>query len=391
VGGTSQTVAMQRGELYPLFMHVDEVIAAREPGVVVEITTPRRSDPVRVCPVGDVHYWGENLDGGRTESAAIAALKKPQLRDLLRDPCIPARLEAINRDLPPAADNGQGKESGIWLRADMESISGKNAYIRLCRLVMAASVLVSLSISQQEWQAIGLLVVLVAVVLFPRLQKGPKQTFIQWRCLAESLRVTDIWAAVGVEVDTADLFHSQTNQNFAWIRTVLRARRLQLLAAHTRSGMRPPLPEAITRCGDWIRGQANWLNGAMERQRREDQRLTALAAGSFLLALTLAIAYWLGLDTIPGVLPEFLIGLTAVCLGYRELIGYSDTNARYGRSRAQFTRAALALDCAQPDPHDPASLDARRRLVMEAIGREKIDELNDWVGDQLQRVYRPGG
>jgi hypothetical protein len=36
-------------------------------------------------------------------------------------------------------------------------------------------------------------------------------------------------------------------------------------------------------------------------------------------------------------------------------------------------------------------LDVRRRLVMEAIGREKIDELNDWVGDQLQRVYRPGG
>jgi len=44
VGGTSQTVAMQRGELYPLFVQVDEVIAAREPGVVVEVTTPRQSD-----------------------------------------------------------------------------------------------------------------------------------------------------------------------------------------------------------------------------------------------------------------------------------------------------------------------------------------------------------
>jgi len=36
-------------------------------------------------------------------------------------------------------------------------------------------------------------------------------------------------------------------------------------------------------------------------------------------------------------------------------------------------------------------LDVRRRLVMEATGRAKIDELNYWVGDQLQRVYRPGG
>jgi hypothetical protein len=31
VGGTSQTVAMQRGEVYPLFLQVDEVIAAHEP------------------------------------------------------------------------------------------------------------------------------------------------------------------------------------------------------------------------------------------------------------------------------------------------------------------------------------------------------------------------
>ncbi len=31
VGGTSQTVAMQRGEVYPLFLQVDEVIAAHDP------------------------------------------------------------------------------------------------------------------------------------------------------------------------------------------------------------------------------------------------------------------------------------------------------------------------------------------------------------------------
>jgi len=24
-------------------------------------------------------------------------------------------------------------------------------------------------------------------------------------------------------------------------------------------------------------------------------------------------------------------------------------------------------------------------------GREKIDELNDWIADQIQRIYRPGG
>jgi hypothetical protein len=29
--------------------------------------------------------------------------------------------------------------------------------------------------------------------------------------------------------------------------------------------------------------------------------------------------------------------------------------------------------------------------VMEAMGREKLDELNDWISDQIQRIHRPGG
>ena len=72
-------------------------------------------------------------------------------------------------------------------------------------------------------------------------------------------------------------------------------------------------------------------------------------------------------------------------------MGYGDTNARYGRSRSQFARASKALSLARADPHRPGMLQLRQRLVVEAVGREKIDELNDWVGDQLQRVYMPGG
>ncbi len=53
--------------------------------------------------------------------------------------------------------------------------------------------------------------------------------------------------------------------------------------------------------------------------------------------------------------------------------------------------ASKALSLARPDPHRPGMLQLRQRLVLEAVGREKIDELNDWVGDQLQRVYTLGG
>jgi hypothetical protein len=394
VGGTSQTVAMQRGEVYPLFLQVDEVIAAREPGVVVEITTPRQSDPEPTCPVANVRYWGENLDGGKIDSRALATLQRPNLAALIAvDGCIPARIEAINRELPgwpPQAVHDTGVQSSLWRYADYRANSGKNGYMRLCRVVMIASVLIGLGTSQQEWQAAGLLVVLAAVLIFPKLQSGPKLDFIQWRCLAESLLVTDFWSAVGVNSDTADLFHSQTSQNFVWIRTVLRARRLQLLALQTEPVCVAPFPAVIGCCRSWVNGQELWLGRAIARQQDWDRRYVLLGSLTFLLALAFSVAFSL-VGRIHFLWAETLIGISVACFGYRELMGYGDTNARYGRSRAQFARAREALRLARPDPHAPGMLQLRQRLVMEAVGREKIDELNDWVGDQLQRVYTPGG
>lgn len=393
-GGTSQTISMQRGEVYPLFMHVNEVIAAREPGVVIEIATPRLSDSSPTCNAGETTYWGENLDGSCLEANEVESLKVPHLTALLNTPCIPAHLESINRELhkyPPSPVYDTGIQGSLWRYADAMANQQKKLYMQLCRAVMVVSILLGLSISQQEWQAIGLLVVLAAVILFPKLQQGPKLAFIQWRCLAESLQVADFWCSTGVEADPADLFHSQTNQNFAWIRTVLRARRLQLLAMHVGAENTPPFSEVIQCCTQWIANQEEWLRKTIARQQGWDQRYLVLGSASFLSALILAVAYSLWEQKVPQVLPEVFIGVAVAFFGYRELIGYSDTNARYGRSYSQFARARKALACAKPDRDNPDLLVFRRRLVIEAVGREKIDELNDWVGDQLQRVYKPGG
>jgi hypothetical protein len=396
VGGTSQTIAMQRGDVYPLFLHVDEVIAAREPGVVVEITTPRLSDPEPTCPAAHLRYWGENFDGRQMDSRSLASLERPNLAALVAGKdCIPAQIEAINRALPaypPQAVHGIGVPSSLWCYADRRATDGKNAYMHLCRIVMVASVLIGLGTSQQEWQAAGLLVVLAAVLIFPRLQSGPKLEFIQWRCLAEALLVTDFWSAVGVNGDTADLFHSQANQNFAWIRTLLRARRLQLMAQQVNPEWVAPLSEVIECCRSWINNQERWLGRTIGKQQKWDQRYVIGGSLAFLLALVFSIAFWLGgSESIHFLWAETLIGISVACFGYRELMGYSDTNARYSRSRAQFARAREALSLARPDTHAPGMLQVRQRLVVEAVGREKIDELNNWVGDQLHRVYTPAG
>lgn len=395
VGGTSQTVAIQRGYVYPLFLQVDEVIAAREPGVVVEITTPRLSDPELLCPVAHVRYWGESPDGSITGSSELTNSERQTLPSLLcAKGSIPAQIEMINsrlRDWPPQSAHGAGVHGSLWLYSDFRANAGKTAYLRLCRLVMGFSVVMSLSTAEQEWQAAGLIVVLAAVLIFPKLQSGPKLDFIQWRCLAESLLVTDFWSAAGVAADAADLFHSQTSQNFRWIRTVLRARRLQLLTQRVDPARHAPFPQVIGCFHQWIISQEEWLSRAIARQQRWDNRYILIGALSFFFALFLAIGYWMGgAGLIHPLWPELLLGISVASFGYRELMGYSDTNARYGRSRTQFSRAHEALSVVRDEPSAPGMLMVRQQLVVEAVGREKIDELNDWIGDQLQRVYAPG-
>jgi hypothetical protein len=173
---------MQRGDVYPLFLEVGEVIASREPAVVVEITTPRASDPEPTCPVANVHYWGEYLDGREIDSMATASLERPNLAALVEAKgSIPARIEAINRELPawpPQEVHNLGVQSSLWRYADHQANASKNGYIRLCRSVVIASVLIGLGTSDQAWQAVGLLVVLASVLIFPMLQSGPKLPFI---------------------------------------------------------------------------------------------------------------------------------------------------------------------------------------------------------------------
>jgi hypothetical protein len=81
----------------------------------------------------------------------------------------------------------------------------------------------------------------------------------------------------------------------------------------------------------------------------------------------------------------------ASAVAYRELMGYQDTKERYALSIDQFIRAQQAMEAIDPVLRLPSQETVNReQLVVEAIGREKLDELNHWVSDQLQRVYAPG-
>jgi hypothetical protein len=230
---------------------------------------------------------------------------------------------------------------------------------------------------------------LLAFWLFPKLQKGPKLSFIEQRCLAECLTVQYLWIALGIQDDAADLFHTRSNRELGWIRTVLRGTRVQLLSFHSHE---PLSEQAMVKARGWIHGQVDYLGKRIRKFRALAEAWKRLAVVLAISAVGVATAE--SLTSAPKALGSWVVVLLAAlasALAYSNLIGYADTADRFSRSLRQFQRGQDALVVIESAPGTSTpERQVRKLIVVEAVGREKLDELNDWVASQLQRVYAPG-
>jgi hypothetical protein len=383
LGGTSQSVTMQKGAVHPLFLNVDEVIAAREPGALIEYNTPRHKNSYEGERLARV-YW---LESHNTDPSS----NKPfVLSDLLALPRQIERINAAIADQPVLPPSWAPKPVEIWAKADQLAVNFKKHYWHSSLGLMIVCAAISLSLNDYPWKILGLLLIILVLVLFPLSQQGPKHEFITYRCLAESLTVQDFWSDLGVDRDAADLFHSQTHRDLSWIRTVLRARRVQLLARYSQ-GL-PPLKITAGMVLNWMHGQVSWLNKTISNQRHIDQRLFWYSLYFFGGSLLLSFVSLTPVANASFKLAsELLLAIAVALFTLRELQGYEESNARYLRSRDQFSRGLNAFNQALlTDPKEPKRLQ-RLRCALEAVGLEKLDELNDWVADQLKRIYKPGG
>ena len=390
VGGTSQTVSIQKGEIHPLFVSVDEVLANKETGALVLHHTPRLKAGSPVETPGAIQFWP-------APNPAIASLSPDGIQLPSNLLVIPNRFDEINAQFTKPGfestcyNTAEGSFSKLWSLANKRAIASKSRYELWCRvLVISGFVLVLLAQLSPVAQGLWWALLLLAFVLFPKLQQGPKLDFIAQRCLAECLTVQHLWIALDVDDDAADLFHSRSNGDLAWIRTVLRAVSIQLLAFHSCEDRL--YENAVFKSHIWINEQVNFLKKRILENIRFAARWRALAL--ILAALAIVIAT---LQSLPGSNWQLapwvvvLIAGLASALAYSNLIGYADTADRYQRSLRQFERGQRAMALLERDQgEEPTRNHQRQRIAVEALGREKLDELNDWVAGQLQRVYAPG-
>lgn len=206
--------------------------------------------------------------------------------------------------------------------------------------------------------------------------------YLDYRALAEGLRVQFYWAAAGVNTEseskfTHDNFLQTQDPELGWIRNVMRVAgtRVDAIPKTSKRALRFVLGEWI---GDDSSGQLGYYRKKSAQrivQSRNTDRLSKLGLlYSVLAVLTLII----GGDDLPGNLGDLLVAsmgsvllLVGIRQGYAYSTGEQELIKQYEFMLRIFTNARRRLTNAESNKE--------RRQILRALGGSCLDEHAQWI------------
>jgi hypothetical protein len=245
-----------------------------------------------------------------------------------------------------------------------------------------------------------------------------QERFLDYRALAEALRVAVFWKLLGIGVSTqsaerspkvdlssgesvADAYPIRQPSELDWVKTCLRV--LELIDAGeqaSRTGDRVDANAYTWARRFWIEGQLEFFRYRGPRHNRLAEVLenhsfvllflsTVVAASLFTLDLRLfgSLPHWEH-DELRHRLFVFAVGLwpglAAVIAGFSEKLAFKAQARQYDRMRVLFERAYSLL----PEAVDPPRFRQMQALFAE-LGAEVLKENASWVEIYRQRPIRP--
>jgi hypothetical protein len=235
--------------------------------------------------------------------------------------------------------------------------------------------------------------------------------FLDYRALAEALRIAIYWklagiiaafdrhvptCAIGTLGAVADAYPMQQPNEMAWVKLSLRMLELVEAGETPSPGSElDPAAHAIAR-HYWVYGQYTFYGRGERRHTRFAERLENTAIIFVVLSPFVIVPLIIAFTHAPGgghssVLRETLLfisgllpGLATVVNGYSEKLALKAQARQYDRMRALFGRAFALL----PDTitSDTAAL-AQATYV--ELGREALEEHAEWVAIYRQRPIEP--
>lgn len=213
--------------------------------------------------------------------------------------------------------------------------------------------------------------------------------YLDYRALAEGLRVQCYWALAGVQTGDAtefphDRFMRRQELELGWIRNVMR------YAGRRTDAMTSPVSdqqlEAVIEhwIGEGNSGQTHYYRTRVQRLVKNNRLTTLMGMTGFAVGLASAVVlalYQARLDEwTVATLIAVMVGLpylAAVRASYAERISEHELIAQFAHYDRIFSNALHVLS---------ASVDVRtRRSVLRAVGEEEFQEVGQWLMRQRER------
>lgn len=396
-GGTSDVVRFKRDGVPPQPGETEYFPAPPDGGPVMPLGATRMDSMGGAEP--HWHEVGYPEPGERHRIEFDKALRR--LRDFNRDArATTQRHEAIVATslgylLPPDVELEPAAQRLVEAYAATDAtamVLQKKAHWVLAEIVSAAiAMVVFFEFFEHVWPTefwlLGYVVafaVAYAIYLF-ELWRKTYPRFLDYRCLAEGLRVQIFWHLSGLDEAVADHYLHRQRGELRWIRDALRSFMIHLPAA-------PPRLELVRK--RWVADQANYFKNASADAEHADKlsrrSVGALFGIGFAIAVALAVFGLLNVG-----LPEqlrramiffgaFLPALAAAIKGFAGKRAFSEHAKQYARMARVFSLARRRLDSV-----NDTTLTDRTRGVLLELGREALAENAEWILLHRERQIEP--
>jgi hypothetical protein len=264
----------------------------------------------------------------------------------------------------------------------------------VCVLLMGVAYVSYTDMSADRWLLfvlLGLMVLASGVNLLARRSDWHRK-YLDYRTLAEGLRVQFYWAAAGVTSGSVskfahDNFLQMQDPDLGWIRNVMRV-------AGTECDIRPKQdPEGVRFAirewlGDAASGQLGYFSrkgGERLRKRHDTQRLGRF--GLWGSAATLFVLLFVGAGIPEAVRSPLVFGMGLVLLAvgvrqsYAQRTAESELIKQYEFVHRIFHNACRRIDVAEDD--------AERRRILKLLGDAALEDHAEWILMHRERSIDP--
>jgi hypothetical protein len=223
---------------------------------------------------------------------------------------------------------------------------------------------------------IGLIV--TGYALYRRARSNELKTrYLDYRALAEGLRVQIFWHFAGLNGQVADHYLRKQKSDLDWIRNAIRA-----WSAAASRGLRSESNLAIVH-KHWVQNQADYFTKRAKQNSAEAKCEDRITHGLLVLTFAAALLTWIANFThhlsdpshkAVAVTMAILPGIAGAIAGYGLKMAHREQGRRYESMREIFNRGAVCLDAALKESNE-----ALAKQLIRDLGDEALAENGDWV------------